>query len=53
MTTHWCSVCTQEMPLEPVPCGEGHGGDCPELLCRECGYVVVLGSLAEVGIDAA
>ncbi len=43
----WCSVCEQEAPLEPFDCLDGHGADCPELVCVECGAVVVVGSLVE------
>lgn len=43
----WCTVCAAEAVLEVVPCADGHGGDCPELVCRECGYVLVLGAVLD------
>jgi hypothetical protein len=39
----FCSICTATRAFEPVPCTEGHGSDCPELMCVECCYVVVVG----------
>ncbi|MDP9395858.1 MAG: hypothetical protein M3Q27_17030 [Actinomycetota bacterium] len=48
MTVRFCSVCASTRVFEPVPCTDGHGSDCPEVLCVECGYVVVVGVVAEV-----
>ena len=45
MTPHpvrHCSVCGQARSFELLPCADGHGADCPELVCVECGYVVVV-----------
>jgi hypothetical protein len=39
----FCSICTAARAFDPVPCTEGHGSDCPEVMCVECGYVVVVG----------
>lgn len=39
----WCSVCARVTLVEPVPCADGHGADCPEVICVECGYVAVVG----------
>ncbi len=47
MSVRYCSICTSTRVFEPVPCPDGHGGDCPELLCVECGYVVVIGLVAD------
>ena len=47
MVTHWCTVCAAETEYEAVPCQDGHGGDCPDLLCVECGYVIVVAGVVE------
>lgn len=47
--TAWCSVCAADVTLERVPCGDGHGADCPEWVCVECSYVLVLSAV----VDAA
>ncbi|MBE1537612.1 hypothetical protein [Actinomadura algeriensis] len=31
--------------FEQPPCPDGHGPDCPERVCVECGAAVLLGSL--------
>jgi hypothetical protein len=43
----FCSVCVTARTFEAVPCADGHGGDCPELVCIECGYVAVVGFIDE------
>lgn len=43
----WCSVCRTDAILEPVPCEDGHGADCPEWVCVACSYVLVLGGVAD------
>ncbi len=47
LTIRHCSVCGSARTFEPVPCEDGHGVDCPEVLCVECGYVVSLGVVAD------
>ena len=49
MTTivRYCSVCVDARAFETVPCGDGHGSDCPELVCVDCGYVAVVGIVEE------
>lgn len=37
-----CTHCREERDFEQPPCGEGHGVDCPDLACIECGMAVVL-----------
>lgn len=46
-TVRFCSVCESARVFEAAPCPDGHGVDCPDVLCVECGYVVVVGMLAE------
>ncbi|HWH01265.1 MAG TPA: hypothetical protein VNV66_18590 [Pilimelia sp.] len=41
----FCATCATEMPFEAPPCGDGHDGDCPELLCRGCGAAVLVGPI--------
>jgi hypothetical protein len=38
-----CSGCRAEREFERPPCGDGHGGDCPEYACVACGSAVFLG----------
>jgi hypothetical protein len=32
----------------PIDCPDGHGSDCPERICVECGAAVVLDGYVEV-----
>ncbi len=38
----YCDVCEGVAPFEAPPCVDGHGADCPELICTGCGAAVVL-----------
>lgn len=38
-----CSACGEQRAFEAVVCADGHGADCPELACVECGEAVLLG----------
>ncbi|WP_041939053.1 MULTISPECIES: hypothetical protein [Frankia] len=38
-----CTECGDERPFEQPPCADGHGADCPEWACTECGAAVLLG----------
>lgn len=42
---HYCPFCLDVSGFDPVPCPDGHGPDCPELACRLCGTVILLGLL--------
>jgi len=33
----WCSTCATEAAFEQPDCADGHGHDCPELVCVRCG----------------
>lgn len=46
----WCAACVQETAFEMPPCDDGHGNDCLDLACVECGHVILLGLL--LGEDA-
>ena len=39
----WCGGCRAEMAFESPECLDGHGPDCPELVCVECGDAVLVG----------
>ena len=36
-----CPSCDMEREFEQPPCVDGHGQDCPEWLCVECGLAMV------------
>ncbi|MGC4847773.1 hypothetical protein ACLQ3F_11065 [Micromonospora sp. DT15] len=42
----YCDVCEGVAPFEPPPCVDGHGTDCPELICTGCGAAVVVSAFA-------
>ncbi|MEU5782085.1 hypothetical protein [Micromonospora lupini] len=42
----YCDVCEGVAPFEPPPCVDGHGSDCPELVCTGCGAAVVIATYA-------
>nr|WP_228532236.1 hypothetical protein [Micromonospora sp. ANENR4] len=37
-----CDTCEGVVLFEAPPCGDGHGADCPELICTGCGAAVVI-----------
>ncbi|MDP9434860.1 MAG: hypothetical protein M3P93_06565 [Actinomycetota bacterium] len=42
-TSRWCSDCRDVTVFETPPCEDGHGEDCLDLACADCGAAVVLG----------
>ncbi len=42
----YCDVCEGVALFEAPPCVDGHGTDCPELICTDCGAAVVVGTFA-------
>lgn len=40
---HHCSACGTERPFEQPPCFDGHGDDCPEWACVDCGGALLVG----------
>jgi hypothetical protein len=50
----WCAGCQGERAFEMPPCEDGHGLDCLDLACVECGHAIVLGvhgdAVAEVAL---
>lgn len=47
-----CTHCQDEREFEQPPCVDGHGFDCPEVACVECGSAVMV-SWSEVVDDEA
>lgn len=45
-----CPQCLELSPFEAPPCVDGHGPDCPELVCSRCGAVLV--ELVHVSLSA-
>ncbi|CNE49059.1 Uncharacterised protein [Mycobacterium tuberculosis] len=39
----YCSTCGDERVFEQPPCPDGHGAECPERACVECGAAVLVG----------
>ena len=39
----WCAGCSDERAFEVPPCEDGHGLDCLDLACVECGHAIVVG----------
>jgi hypothetical protein len=48
----YCSDCGTEREFERPPCLDGHGADCPEYFCVECGYALLFGVDIEVLVTA-
>lgn len=40
-----CPSCREERAFEAPPCGDGHGADCAELACRDCGAALLVDPL--------
>jgi hypothetical protein len=37
-----CAHCGNAREFVQPPCPDGHEGDCPDLMCSDCGLLVVL-----------
>ena len=46
MQVRRCGDCQDERVFEMPPCEDGHGIDCLDLACVDCGSAVVVGVLA-------
>jgi len=46
LTMRNCGDCGDERPFERPPCADGHGGDCPEWICTDCGSAITIGDVA-------
>lgn len=38
----YCPTCARERVAEQPPCLDGHGDDCPDRACVECGTALLL-----------
>jgi hypothetical protein len=38
----WCPGCSVQTLFEQPPCDDGHGDDCLDLACMECGFGITL-----------
>lgn len=43
--SRWCASCADERVFEVPPCEDGHGEDCLDLACVECGHAISVGLL--------
>ncbi|MBQ1072912.1 hypothetical protein KBX06_07015 [Micromonospora sp. C31] len=41
----YCDACEGVEPFEAPPCADGHGADCPELVCTGCGAAVLIAAV--------
>lgn len=48
----WCPECADERPFEMPPCEDGHGADCLDLGCVDCGFALVVGLLVDDDVPA-
>lgn len=39
----WCSTCRAEIGFEQPECLDGHGAECPEWACVQCGEAILIG----------
>jgi hypothetical protein len=44
----WCPGCSTQTMFEQPPCEDGHGTDCLDLACMECGFGISLRDLSPV-----
>ncbi|WFE41541.1 hypothetical protein [Micromonospora sp. WMMD998] len=42
----YCDTCEGVVLFEAPLCGDGHGADCPELVCTGCGAAVLVATIA-------
>ncbi|MGH3658757.1 MAG: hypothetical protein ACRDUA_19045 [Micromonosporaceae bacterium] len=45
LVTLTCPSCGEDRPFQRPPCLDGHGGDCPEWTCVDCGTALLTGEL--------
>ncbi|GAB3967553.1 hypothetical protein GCM10029978_035100 [Actinoallomurus acanthiterrae] len=50
--TRHCSACDGERRFEQPPCADGHGADCPEWACVDCGMAILIGDAPEPPVIA-
>lgn len=42
LVTLFCPTCAADRLVETPPCPDGHGADCPDRACVECGTALML-----------
>lgn len=47
LTYRDCPTCQQLRAFEQPPCIDEHGGECPEWLCIDCGFALLVGMSVE------
>jgi hypothetical protein len=47
-----CPECCDETAFEQPPCEDGHGVDCPEWSCVDCGFGLLLATYPEIEMPA-
>ena len=53
LTYRYCTTCATEQAFEVPECMDGHGADCPELVCVECGVALLVEWAAVGSIEVA
>ena len=48
----WCPECADDRSFEVPPCEDGHGLDCLDLGCVDCGFAIVVGLFVDGEIEA-
>ncbi len=43
VTSLACRNCARTTEFEQPPCADGHGADCPEWYCTQCGAATIVG----------
>ncbi|CAN5227601.1 hypothetical protein BH24ACT10_BH24ACT10_06180 [soil metagenome] len=43
METRWCAECKDDRAFDAPPCEDGHGLDCFDLACVDCGCAIITG----------
>lgn len=44
----YCPTCARDCLAETPPCPDGHGADCPDHACVECGTALVDAMLVQI-----
>lgn len=53
LTVLFCPTCGDERLAEAPPCTDGHGADCPDRACVECGTALLLDApLSELALGS-
>ncbi|MGC9667249.1 hypothetical protein ACNTMW_11920 [Planosporangium sp. 12N6] len=47
----YCGHCATLRVFEQPPCEDGHGADCDEWICSDCGDALLIASFAPVRLE--